>query len=62
MKNERKQYKNKKLKIRWNGIRNDEFELPDDSYSMSDIQDYIKHIIKVRETLKKIPPIHSSLY
>ena len=62
MKNERKQYKNKKLKIRWNGIRNDEFELPDDSYSVSDIQDYIKHIIKVRETLRKIPPIHSSLY
>ena len=62
MKNERKQYKNKKLKIIWNGIRNDEFELPDDSYSVSNIQDYIKHIIKVRETLRKIPPIHSSLY
>ena len=62
MKNERKQYKNKKFKIIWNGIRNDEFELPDDSYSVSDIQDYIKHIIKVRETLRKIPPIHSSLY
>ena len=62
MKNERKQYKNKKLKIIWNGIRNDEFELPDDSYSVSDIQDYIKHIIKLRETLRKIPPIHSSLY
>ena len=62
MKNERKQYKNKKLKIIWNGIRNDEFELPDDSYSVSDIQDYIKHILKVRETLRKIPPIHSSLY
>ena len=62
MKNGRKQYKNKKLKIIWNGIRNDEFELPDDSYSVSDIQDYIKHIIKVRETLRKIPPIHSSLY
>ena len=62
MKNERKQYKNKKFKIIWNGIRNDEFELPDDSYSVSDIQDYIKHILKVRETLRKIPPIHSSLY
>ena len=62
MKNGRKQYKNKKLKIIWNGIRNDELELPDDSYSVSDIQDYIKHIIKVRETLRKIPPIHSSLY
>ena len=62
MKNERKQYKNKKIKIIWNGIRNDELELPDDSYSVSDIQDYIKHILKVRETLRKIPPIHSSLY
>ena len=62
MKNERKQYKNKKIKIIWNVIRNDELELPDDSYSVSDIQDYIKHIIKVRETLRKIPPIHSSLY
>ena len=25
---------------------NDEFELPDGSYSMSDIQDYFKYIIK----------------
>ena len=39
-KNIRKQYKNNKLKIiapTWN----DEFELPDGSYSVSDIQDYI---------------------
>ena len=44
-KNIRKQYKNKKLKIiapTWN----DEFESPDESYSVSDIQDYIEHIIK----------------
>ena len=56
-KNIRKQYKNNKLKIiapTWN----DEFELPDGSYSVSDIQDYIEYIIKKHETLTKIPPIH----
>ena len=36
---------------------NDEFELQDGSYSMSDIQDYIEHI-KKHETLTTIPPIH----
>ena len=34
----------------------DKFELPDGSYSASDIQDYIKYIIKKHETT--IPPIH----
>ena len=46
--NIRKQYKNNKLKIiapTWN----DEFELPDDSYPVSNIQDHIKHIIKKHE-------------
>ena len=41
----RKQCKNNKLKIltpTWN----DKFELPDGSYSVSDIQDYIEYIIK----------------
>ena len=41
----RKQYKNNKLKIiapTWNN----EFELPDSSYSVSDIQDYVEYIIK----------------
>ena len=41
----RQQYKSNKLKIiapTWN----DEFELPDGSYSVSDIQDYIEFIIK----------------
>ena len=53
-KNIRKQYKNNRLKIiapRWN----DEFELSDGSYSVSDIQDYI---IKKHETLTTIPSIH----
>ena len=56
-KNVRKQYKNNKLKIlapTWN----DEFELPDGSYSVSDIQDYIEYIIKKHETLLIILPIH----
>ena len=38
-------YNNNKFKIsapRWN----DEFELPDGSYSVSDIQDYFKYILK----------------
>ena len=42
----RQQYKNNKLKIiapTWN----DEFELHDGSYSVSDIQDYIENIIKI---------------
>ena len=44
-KNIRTQYKNSKFKIiapTWN----DEFELPDGSYSASDIQDHIEYIIK----------------
>ena len=44
-KNIRKQYKNNKLKViapTWN----DQFELPDGSYPVSDIQDYIEYIIK----------------
>ena len=53
-KNIRKQYKNNRLKIiapRWN----EEFELSDGSYSVSDIKDYI---IKKHETLTTIPSIH----
>ena len=53
----RKQYKNSKLEIiapTWN----DEFELPDGFYSVSDIQDYIEYTIKKHETLTTIPAIH----
>ena len=52
-----KQYKNNKLKTlapTWN----DEFELLDGSYSVSNIHDYIKYIIKKHETLTNIPPTH----
>ena len=49
-KNIRQQYKNNKLKIRapaWN----DEFELPDGSYSVSVIQNYIEYTIQKAENL-----------
>ena len=32
--------------------------MPDGFWSVSDIQDYIKYIIKKHETLTTIPPIH----
>ena len=37
---------------------NDKFELPNGSYSVSDIQNYIKCIIKKHGTLPTIPPIY----
>ena len=40
-----KNYKNNKLK-RIASMWNDEFELPDGSYPVSDIQDYIEYIIE----------------
>ena len=47
-KNIRQQYKGNKLKIIAPTL-NDEFELPDGSYSVSDIRNYIKYIIKKHE-------------
>ena len=55
--NIRNQYKNNKQKIiapTWN----DEFKLPDGSYSESYIQDYIEYIIKKHEKLTTISSIH----
>ena len=55
LENIRKQYKNNRLKIiapAWN----DESELPDGSYSVSDILNYIKYIIKNYEKLTAISP------
>ena len=49
-KNVKMSYKNTKLKISaptWN----EEFELPDGSYSVSDIQDYFKYILKTMRQL-----------
>ena len=48
--NKKKSNKNNKFKISaptWN----EEFELPDGSYSVSDIQDYFKCILKIHETV-----------
>ena len=45
MENIKKSCKNNKFEISaptWN----EEFELPDESYSISDIQDYFEHILK----------------
>ena len=55
-KNIKSAYNNNKFKISaptWN----DEFDLPDGSYSISDIQDYFEFIIKKHETLTENPPI-----
>ena len=43
-------YKNNKFKISA-PTRKKEFELPDRSYSVSDIQDYFKYILKKHEQL-----------
>ena len=55
-KNIKSKYNNNKFKISaptWN----DTFDLPDGSYSISDIQDFFEVIIKKHETLTKNPPI-----
>ena len=55
-KNLMSEYKNNKFKVSaltWN----DESELSDGSYSISDIQDYFELIIKKNETLTENPPI-----
>ena len=55
-KNIKKSYKNNKFKISA-PTRNEECELPDGSYSVSDIQDYFECIIKNLETFTDNPPI-----
>ena len=55
-KNIKTEYNNNKFKISaptWNYT----FDLPDGSYSISDIQDHFKFIIKKHETLTENPPI-----
>ena len=56
-KNIRKHYKKNKLKTTVSTC-NDELELQDGLYSASEIPGYIKYIIKNRETLTTILPIH----
>ena len=55
-KNIKSEYNNNKFKIlapTWN----DTFDLPDGSYSISDIQDYFEFIIKKHETLTENAPV-----
>ena len=55
-KNIKRSYKSKKFKISapaWN----EEFELPDGSYLVSDIQDYFKYFLKKHETVTYNPSI-----
>ena len=56
-KNVKSEYNNNKFKISaptWN----DEFNLPNGSYSVSDIQDYFEYIIRKHETIADNPPVH----
>ena len=55
-KNTKKSYKNNKFKISA-PTRNEECELPDGSYSVSDIQDYFECIIKKHGTVTDNPSI-----
>ena len=55
-KNIKSEYKNNKFKI-FAPTWNDEFDLPDGSYSVSDIQDYFEYIIKKCETIADKPPV-----
>ena len=55
-KNIKSAYNNDKFKIStptWN----DKYDLPDESYSISDIQDYFEYIIKKHETIADNPPV-----
>ena len=49
-------YKNNKFKIS-DPTWNDEFDLPDGSYFLSDMKDYCEYIIKKHENIEDISPI-----
>ena len=51
----KKSYKNNKFKI--SPTWNEDFELPAELYSVSDIQDYFKCILKKHETVTDNPSI-----
>ena len=56
MKNIKSAYNNNKFKISapaWE----DKFDLPDGSYSVSDIQNYFEYIIKKHRTIADNPPV-----
>ena len=55
-KNIKFEYNDNKLKISA-PTGNDTFDLPDESYSVSDIQDYFEYIIQKYETIVDNPPV-----
>ena len=55
-KNIKSVYNNNKFKI-FAPAWNDAFDLPDGSYSVSDIQDYVEFIIKKHETIGDNPAV-----
>ena len=55
-KNIKSEYNNNTFKI-FAPTWNDEFNLPDGSYSVSDIQDYFKYIVKKHKTIADNPPV-----
>ena len=55
-KNIKSVYNNNKFKISA-PTQNDEFDLPDGSYTISDIQDYFEHIIKKHGTIANNHPV-----
>ena len=55
-KNIKSEYNNNKFKI-FAPTWNEPFDLPDGTYSISDIQDFFEFIIKKYETLTENPPI-----
>ena len=60
-KNIKSEYNNNKFKISaptWN----DTFDLPNGSYSISDIQDYFEFIIKKHKSLTKNPPVQNRIF
>ena len=61
MENIKSLYNNNKFEISADEkISNDEFKLPDASYSVSDIEDYFKHIFK--KNMEKILISHQYKY
>ena len=58
-KNVKSIYKNNKFKISA-PTSNETFDLPDGSYNISEIQDYIEYIIKKHETIGENAPIYAN--
>ena len=55
-KNIKSAYNNIKFKV-FAPTWNDEFNFPEESYSIVDIQDYFQFIIRKHETLNENPPV-----